>query len=772
MDRLERHKKQDGAAYIPRFQDLLALIFRNKWFLIVSVVAGLVIAVIYTMSTPALYEGTATVLINARVTQQVNPFVEHADGTGTKLANEIGILRTRSLARKVVELLRANPWLDTTGQVPLPILVKRSMGEGEGHFTTTDTVIARLDRAVTFIPERESDIIRIIATSGERREASLIANAYAEAYREEVLQQSRSQSRAVREFLEGRLSEQRTQLKHAEGQMKSYMESAGISSLDGESNRVVQELSQLEGSRNSLTIEIESLNRKLASLESELPRQELSVINTVGQASDPYIQMLSEQVARLEVQRDVVIAQNDPAVLSQGSNKTRFKEMDEQLAALRKKLEERTNAFIKSYVPGDATSSSNNPLVYLQTIKQNILESRFQLESLRSRRVALDSIISVYENKFRRIPRHSMDFARLQRERLSSEKLYGLVEEKFNEAAISEKSEYGYVEIIDRESPETVVGRTSILINMALGFLVALIVSLGIVLIREAMDVRVRSPEQLQRSGFVCLGEIAPLDKELAEKTMHAEIPSHALGFDPRLQLIYNPLSYTAECFRRLRVSIIRANQDPPLRVLLFTSPNPGEGKTSTALNLALSLAETEQRTLVIDADVRRPRVHSLLGLDTKPGLSELTLGLVKPAQAVRRNVVPFLDVLPCGSSVKLPSSLFGKNATLDALSALMKEYTWVVIDTPPALVVNDAAVMAAIVDATIIMVDAGETRMSALERAADIMEQAGCKRVGVVISRFDAKSAYGGYYGGPRYGHYDNRNHYYGEHTREDSPA
>ena len=137
------------------------------------------------------------------------------------------------------------------------------MGEGEGHFTTTDTVIARLDRAVTFIPERESDIIRIIATSGERREASLIANAYAEAYREEVLQQSRSQSRAVREFLEGRLSEQRTQLKQAEGQMKNYMESAGISSLDGESNRVVQELSQLEASRNSLTIEIESLDRKL-----------------------------------------------------------------------------------------------------------------------------------------------------------------------------------------------------------------------------------------------------------------------------------------------------------------------------------------------------------------------------------------------------------------------------------------------------------------------------------------------------------------------------
>ena len=122
MDRLDRHKKQDGVAYIPRFQDLLALIFRNKWFLIVSVVAGLVIAMVYTLSTPALYEGTATVLINARVTQQVNPFVEHADGTGTKLANEIGILRTRSLARKVFELsaCRSVSGHNTTGAAAHP----------------------------------------------------------------------------------------------------------------------------------------------------------------------------------------------------------------------------------------------------------------------------------------------------------------------------------------------------------------------------------------------------------------------------------------------------------------------------------------------------------------------------------------------------------------------------------------------------------------------------------------------------------------------------
>ena len=772
MDRLERTQPQTGGVHIPRFSDFLALILRNKWFLIVSALAGILIAVIYTLNVPAVYEGTAMALINSRVTQQVNPFIDHPDGAGTKLANEIGVLRTRNLARKVVDILRADPYLDSAQQEPLPILMKRSMGDGQGHFTTTDTVIDRLSKAVTFVPERESDIIRIISTSGDRREAALIANAYADAFREEALQQSRSQSRTVREFLEGRLAEQRTQLRQAESHMKNFMESAGIVSLDGESNRVVQELSQLEASRNSLTIEIESLDKKLASLESELPRQELSIISTVGQASDPYIQMLSEQVARLEVQRDVVIAQNEPAVLNQGGHKAKLREMDEQLTALRQKLKDRTNDFIKNYVPGGVSSSSNNPLSYLQTLKQNIIESRFQLESFRSRRVALDSIITAYENKFRRIPRHSMDMARLQRERLSTEKLYGLVEEKYNEAAITEKSEYGYVEIIDRETPETVQGRTSIVLNMILGLIIGSILSIGIVLVREAVDVRVRTPEQLQRTGFVSLGEIASLEKEVTSQAPDVEVPPQAKGFDPRLHLIYNPLSYTAECYRRLRVSIMRASQDPPLRVLLITSPNPGEGKTSTVLNLALSLAETEQRVLVIDADVRQPRVHSLLGLEAAPGLSEVALGSVDPAKAIRRNVVPFLDVMTCGASVKIPSSLFGKSATLNVLRSLMKEYAWVLIDTPPALVVNDAAVMASIVDATVMMVNAGETRMTALERAADIMQKAGSGRVGIVISRFDAKIAYGGYYGSTRYGHYDNRNHYYGDRIQADTKA
>jgi len=746
----------------PGFREFLALILRNKWLILLASLVGMFAAGIYTLQKPPVFEGTAMVLINMKAGQQANPFNQGTAGATSKLANEVSILKTRNLARKVALQLLSNPWLDSSKTEPIGIVLRDPRKGASGYFTTADTIIRRLQSRITFVPLKESDIIRIVATSEDRREAAILANAYAESYQSLALQQSRSQSRSVREFLEGRLEEQRSQLQAAEGQVKSFMESSGVVSLDGQSNRVVQELSQLEATRNSLSIEIESLNRKFASMQTDLPQQESSVVSSISQASDPYIRRLSEELAALEVQRDVMVAQNDPAVVNQMVNQARLKAMDDQIASLRGKLQGKTDEFIRGYVAGDGGSTSNNPLGYLQGLKQQMIETRFQLESLRSRRAALDKIISEYESKFRQIPRQSVEMARLQRERLSTEKLYGLVEEKFNEAAITEKSEYGYVEIVDKESPQTVQGRGNLLLSMLLGLLVGFGLAVGAVLVKEALDVRVRTPEQLHRAGYTTLSEIPVLDEDMKTLSSNGSMPPAAAGFDPRLQLIYNPLSHSAESYRRLRTNLLRMHSDRPLKVLLFASPNPGEGKTTTMCNLALTLAETDRRTLIIDADLRRPTVHTLLGLKPAPGLADVVKGAVGHDAALRRNVVPNLDVLPCGTSVRHPSQLFGSKTTANLIEKLRNEYDWVLIDSPPILVVNDAAVLSSIADGTLLMVDADHTRLDALEKAVSILEGAGGGGFGVVIGRFNPKTAYGSYYGSQKYGHYDNHDRYY----------
>lgn len=746
----------------PRFREFLALFLRNKWIIVSTAVAVMFLVGIYTLQKPATFEGTAMVLINMRAGQQANPFAERVEGSVNKLANEISILKTRILARQAAEQLLALRYLDSAHTRGIPILLRDPRNSRLTDLARIDTIMARLQLALTFIPERESDIIRIIATSEEPGEASLLANTYAYAYRDQALQQSRFHSRSLREFLEGRLAEQRVSLTNAEAHVKTFMESSGMVSLDGESNRIVQELSQLEATRNSLSIEIESLTRKLSSIRDELPVQEKSVLNAVSQANDPYIRMLREQVAQIEVERDVIIARNDPAVLSQGINQDKLKDLETQIASLRAKLRTRTDESMRGIIAGAPDREGGSPLSSLQDLKQQAVETRFQLDAVQSRRSALNKIITEYEDKFHKIPRQSVELARLQRERLSTERLYGLVEEKYHEAAITEKSEYGNVEIVDLESPETVKGKTSLLVNLLLGFVAGLVLGIGGVMLKESLDVRVRTPEQLERFGFPAIAEIPVLEHEL--KTLHTNgsLPPEASRLDPRLHLIYNPMSYTAESYRRLRTALLRRTLEQPLRIILVTSPNPGEGKTTTLLNLALSRAETEHRTLVIDADLRRPMVHTLLGLSESPGLSDVALGKADLASVIHRDVVPCLDVITSGTRTSHPSHLFGRKAMLDAILRLKEEYTWILLDGPPALVVNDAAVLSSLADATLIMVSAGETRLEALRKAAEIVQKAGNASIGIVLGKFDPRSAYGAYYGGNHYGHYDSSSHYY----------
>lgn len=752
----------------PRFREYLALLLRNKVMIMGTAAIVTLLVGLYTMQKSAIFEGSAMVLINTRAGQQVNLFTERTEGGMNKLTNEISILKTRNLARTAAEQLIAIRYVDSAQHRVIPILLRDPQAQQSADLTRIDTIIVRLQLALTFIPERESDIIRIVATSENPTEASIIANTYAIAYRDQALRQSRFHSRAVREFLEGRLSEQRGHLAGAEGQVKTFMESSGMISLDGESNRVVQELSQLEATRNSISIEIESLERTLSSIKAELPIQESSVLNSVSAANDPYIRMLREQVAQIEVERDVIIARNDPEVVNQVVNQAKLKDLETQITSLRATLRARTDESLRGMIAGDPNRGEGSPLGSLQSLKQQAVETRFQLDALHSRRDALENIIEKYEGEFRKIPRQSVELARLQRERLSSEKLYSLVEEKYNEAAITEKSENGYVEIVDLETPETVKEKTSMLANLLIGLIGGLVLGVGGVMVREALDVKARTPEQLEQHGYPTIAEIPVLDKEINGLRPNGSLPPEARGFDPKLHLVYDPTSYAAESYRRLRTGLLRGTIDRPLRILLVSSANPGEGKTTTLLNLALSQAETEHRTLVIDADLRRPSIHTLLGLAESPGLTDIVLGNADLADVIHRNVVPNLDVITSGARASHPSHIFGRKKLCDGILQLKDEYTWILLDAPPILVANDAAVLSTIADTTLMMVSAGETRLDALRRAATVIQKSGGNSMGVVLVKFDPRSAYGAYYGGSHYGHYDNSSHYYRTETLE----
>lgn len=745
------------------FRDYLSLILRGKWLIAAATVFVTAIAVIYTLLATPTYEASTLVLVNPKAHEGHAPLENlFEEGGSTKIANELAVLKSRSLSLEVAERLLKEPFMDATTKERFPVLLT-SIDEGSsGTPASPKVVAARLRSSISLSPERESDIIRITARSGDPREAAAIANAYAEMYQEQSMNASRARTKSAREFLENRLAEQRNTLGKAEESVKSFMQSSGIVSLDAESSRLVEEMSQLEAARNSLDIDIESLSKKLASLEKELPAQEASAMSSVGQANDPYIRLMQEQLARLEVKRDVIIAQNDPKILGQAMYRQQLKDIEDQIATLKKNLGKRSNEVIQAIVPGQTAAGLDDPVSYVRTLKQNILTARIDIESLNARKAALAEIIRGYESRFQRLPQKSVELARRQRERLSSEQLYTLVQQKYNEAAIQEKSEFGYVDVLDKASEPSRPVSPDPGKNILYGILVGIGLGVSLVLVKEALDARVRTPEQLRRKGFDCLAEVAPMGAELRKLQLEDRIPREVRKFDRHLWLMLNPLSFLAESYRRLRTTLLRAQLDRKLQVIMVTSPTPGEGKTTTVCNLAIAFAETRQRVLLIDADLRRPAVHSDFGIQPKPGLSDFLFGHAVFDEVIHHNVVENLDIIFCGSPVSNPSIVVGA-PTMHTLMKMVREtYEWVFIDTPPLLVVNDGLLLSALVDGTILAASAGTTRLSALERASEYLSQAGNNTLGVLLNMFDPKKAYGRYYGGSRYGHYGAKDRYY----------
>lgn len=744
-----------------RSREYLALLYRGRWVILICGLLGLGGMWVDTSRTPPSYEAKAMVLINQRSGQGFNPFADAGDRRDEKLANELAVLKTRTIAVKVAQALLEVRYIDSAHSRVMTILLENPEPIGNTTLASAKTVGGRVQRSVRFSPERESDVISITAARPDPYEAALVAKTFAQVYREQVMMQSRSRSRSAREFLEGRLSEQRDLLSKAESSVKDYMQETGVVSLDGESNRVVQELGTLEARRNALSIEIESVTRKIKSVEDELAQQGSSAPTVTAQANDSYIRLLQEQLARLEVQRDVMVAQNEPAVLNLPENQKRLNDIDDQIAALRKNLEKRTGDLISGFFQGGGVAGQSDAVGNLRLLKQLLLESRFQLDGLSTQRKALDEIVAGYDARFKNIPRQSIEFARLQRERLSAERLYTLVEEKFNESAITEKSEFGNVDIIEEPEPSFSPVSPILGSNLLLGLILGVGFGIASIVVKDLVDLRVQTPEQLKRHGYISLAEVGKFEREFKIIPKNGAMSAEIKKFDKSLWLIFNPLSFLAESYRRLRSSLVHMTIDQSLRMIAFTSANPGEGKSTTISNLAISLAETQKKVLLIDSDLRRPSIHRLFNIDVAPGFSDVLTGGMPFGDAVCQNIVPFLDVITAGKSTRAPSVVFGGPEMAKLFAELRQTYDWILVDAPPILLVNDGAVLAALSDACILAVNAGTTRMEALDRSAEMIKAAGGRLLGVVVNRFDPKFAYGAYYGSYRYGHYDSKHGY-----------
>ena len=387
-----------------------------------------------------------------------------------------------------------------------------------------------------------------------------------------------------------------------------------------------------------------------------------------------------------------------------------------------------------------------------------MIELRIEIDGMKARRDMLRRVMRDYERQFNRIPTKSMEYARLQRSKLSSEKLYLMVEEKFNELAISESSEIGSVVVIDEALVPFSPVRPVVPLNLALGALVGLASGVLLVVVRALLETRIFSGEDLRKRGYTILSTVGRIDmKSLAKAPQRARS-----GFQPATRLSTSllvwtfPLHPASESFRHFYTSLRHLQDKSASLAVVVTSPNPAEGKSTAAANLALAASEAKKKVLLVDADLRRPALHQLFGLENKAGFADYLIHELSYRDILHHEVLPRLDIITCGAPLENPAAALASEKVEALIQDGLKDYDLVVFDTPPLGAVGDASVLASKAGGSVVVVSAGKTTVPSLEGGVDSLVRVGSTVFGVVLNNYDSRRVlqYGrnevgyGYYG------------------------
>lgn len=215
---------------------------------------------------------------------------------------------------------------------------------------------------------------------------------------------------------------------------------------------------------------------------------------------------------------------------------------------------------------------------------------------------------------------------------------------------------------------------------------------------------------------------------------------------DKSLITFNNPKSPISEAYRVLRTNIQYSSIDKPLKMLTITSSGPGEGKTTTAINIAITFVQAGNRVLVIDGDLRKPKVHKIMGLDNQNGLTNILASKGDYTKYVKKCEIEGLDIITCGAIPPNPSELLASNQMKQLMQRIREDYDLVIIDAPPVGNVTDAAIISTIVDGTILVAASGTVEIDNIKRSKELLQKVNANIIGVVLNKLD-KDSKGNYY-------------------------
>lgn len=717
------HETKDSKDNLKHYFSILR---SNLLPILLITLASIVFTIIYVLNAKDIYKSTATIKINrpqgsilsSSLIPEFQDFI-----TDRYISNEIEVLKSYKIRESVAENL-----LDTfkaTEETEKFYYIFNHSSDENFNLVSKSTLADILSAIVKIDQKRGLDVVDIVAESPAKYEAMLIANLYSRVYQNFSLDLSREELTTLTRYLDEEREKKFTDLTKAENDLEVYQRNGGLILLDAQVKNLVENISQLEAQKNAADIDLNSREKEYSSLSNELKSIDPTLLDYLnGKVEESYIEDLQSKISDLEAKRDI------EASIPQ-DEKLRAKtilEYNKKIEPLKKTVDEKIEIL--------KTSLYSSTPEERRLIAQKLLEANVGIQSNRAKVNNLKKMLSEYEQQFSKLPSQSVEFAKLERNRKATEKLYLILEEKYQEAKINERIKLGTVLIIAPGVLAAKPYKPNRMLIIFMGIFMGLALSIGFAFARNYFDHSVKSPDEIENKGISVLSWIPAIEE---------------LKNNQKIEFIVEdrPKSASSEAFKALRTRIQYAKlEDTPIRSILLTSSVPAEGKTTISVNLAGSLAQIEKKILLIDCDLRKPRIHSVFDIERYPGLSDYLFSNASLEEIVRKTKFENLEVVPSGTIPPNPSELLGSKQMKDFLERMEQKYDFIIIDSPPFISVTDSEILFRITDGTILVLRANKTPEEAFFRTCEkLMHLDSRNFLGVVFNNFSFKNAYGYYY-------------------------
>jgi len=730
------------------FQKVVAGLMRFKWLILLFAIAGAVGAWYYGQEQTELFRSSGSLIIHQEVAGGIR-----GGEMGGILARNIGvemsrnmddqllILNSRAFNMRVAEKIM-NAELMDDGR-PFPILFNE-----DGSRRTKDSIVSVLRNRTVSERSREGQrIISVTHESHDPQEAMQIPNMIMDEFVEYTYQTSRETTRQTIDFLDNVLMAQvGEQLRQAEREVEEFMRSVeGGINLDAHTTRIVGRINALEDQIAATELEMDAAQKRRANLEIELEEIRPGLSDHLKEAVGPRVQMLQENIASLTIERILTLERN-PDLRNNEDAEPRLREINRDIAAYREEIDQLVGRRLEG-TTGFLVGEQGNVNQRVIELRRSIADQMIDMERMKALISRAHSEIANYEQDLTRLPEDQTRLVRLERQRQLHERMYNDVASRQVELRLYEQSSTGNGRIFDYARLPSSPFYPDIPFMVVMGLILGLALSSGSVLLLVLINKKIDSID-VMKSYDLPLMSVIPDIKGMIKKEFKGKefYDTGEAKVATSLSTFFDPVSSVSEAYRRLYNNIRFNNPDVHHKMLVVTSPGKFEGKSTCTANLAISMCGSGRRVILVDCDFRRPMQHAIFGKDKRPGVIDHLFSGRKIEDVISPTVVDGLDLIPAGVEPSSPGLAANSDKMRAMLESLAEMYDYVIIDTPPFGIINDAAPLIKQADGVLALARFKSTTTTELDQLLEALRGIRASVIGTVLMGFNPKEA-SGYY-------------------------